>query len=203
MLKSAALPLSLAGALLLVGCAPGPIAAPYGSSLVMPDDIEFGFDNAYSAAGDLTGGLFYTYIGVLGPDDGTAFGGEPLNGIQVEITSGWTGAYLIAEKAVRVVSDYEDVCRSGIEDGSLEPDDPCYAWFDTEGQEFVEFAGDYSELGGFGPTYMSAPTDNRGILPLYVFVDSVSTDSTGEAVNIPIFASIGTETQSFQLAPIL
>lgn len=198
MLKSAAL--ALVGASLLVGCAPGPIAAPYGSSLVMPEDIEFGFDNAYSTAGDLTGGLFFTYIGVLGPDDGSAFAGEPLNGIQVEITSGWTGAYLIAEKAVRVVDDYEAACTENPPD---DPEDPCYAWFDTEGQEFIEFAGDYSELGGFGPTYMSAPTDNRGILPLYIFVDSVSTDSTGEVVNIPIFASIGTETQSFQLAAIL
>ncbi len=186
-------PALLPFAALLAGCAPGPIAAPYGSSLVMPEDIEFGDDMAYAQAGDLTGGLFYTYIGVLGPD------GLPLNGIQVEITSGWTGAYLIAEKAVRVVDTYEQDCNPLPEDTT----DPCYAWFDTEGQEFVEFAGDYTELGGFGPTYMSAPTDNRGLLPVYVFVDSIALDSTGEAVNIPIFASIGLETQSFQLSPIL
>lgn len=182
-------------AALLTGCAPGPIAAPYGSSLQMPTDIEFGMDAAYEAAGDLTGGLFYAYIGVLGPD------GLPLNGIQVEVTSGWTGAYLIAEKAVRVVDDYETDCQQGMDDGSLDPADPCYAWFDTEGEEFVEFSGDYTELGGFGPTYMSAPSDNRGLLPIYVFVDSVAY-SDGAALNIPIFASIGVETQSFQLSAV-
>lgn len=174
----------------LTGCAPGPIAAPYGSSLVMPSDVDFSFDQAYSDSGDLTGGLFYTYIGVMGPD------GLPLNGIQVEITSGWTGAYLIAERAVRVVDDYEQDCTTNPPD---DPEDPCYAWFDVEGQEFVEFAGDYAELGGFGPTYMSATTDNRGLLPVYVFIDSVPVDSDGEAVSVPIFASIGIETESFQL----
>ncbi len=187
------LSLALCSVAALSGCAPGPIAAPYGSELDMPSDIEFAMDSAYSEAGDLTGGLFYTYIGVLGPD------GLPLNGIQVEVTSGWTGAYIIAEKAVRVVSDYEEQCDPLPADET----DPCHAWFDTEDQEFVEFAGDYSELGGFGPTYMSAPTNNRGLLPIYIFVDSASTDSTGEAVNIPIFASIGVSTESFQLAPIL
>ena len=187
-LSTLAMPLGL----VLAGCAPGPIAAPFGSELVMPTDIEFGQDSAYNAAGDLTGGLFYTYIGVLGPD------GYPLNNIQVEITSGWTGAYLIAEKAVRVVDEYETECTENPPD---DPTDPCYAWYDTEGQEFVEFSGDYAELGGFGPTYMSAPTDNRGLLAVYVFVDSVPY-SEDTALSIPIFASIGVETQSFQLTPL-
>jgi hypothetical protein len=180
--------------LALTGCAPGPIAAPYGSSLVMPSDVDFSFDQAYSEAGDLTGGLFYTYIGVMGPDD------MPLNGIQVEITSGWTGAYLISERAVRVVDEYETECT---ENPPEDPEDPCHAWFDVEDQKFVEFAGDYSELGGFGPTYMSAVTNNRGLLPVYVFVDSVPVDSEGSAVAVPIFASIGIETQSFQLTAAL
>ncbi len=183
---------SLIAAFALAGCAPGPIAAPYGSQLVMPEDISFAVDSSWTTPGDQVGGLFYTYIGVLGPD------GEPLNDIQIEVTSGWTGAYLIAEQAVRVVDGYETNCATN---PPTDPTDPCYAWFDVEGQQYIEFSGDYAELGGFQPTYMSAATDNRGILPVYVFVDSVGVDSSDSPVNIPIFASIGTETLSFQLAP--
>lgn len=164
--------------LALTGCSPGPLIAPFESSVGVPEDVEFSYDQGYVNPGDGVGGLFFGRANVTGPD------GLPLNGVKVEVMSGWTGAYLIPEGAVTIIDDYEEAC---VGTGA---DDPCHAYFDVEGQTYVEFAGDFEDIGDFRPTYMSGATDEHGNLPIYVFVDSIPITSDGEGAPIPIYVDI-------------
>lgn len=178
--------------LTLIGCGGGPYAAPYGSMVTGPGDISLNYDAGYAVPGDGYGALLRGQAYVQ--DSATQL---PLNDIKVEITSGWTGAYLLPEAAVLVVDDYEQECESS---GAVsDENDPCHAWFDADGEQYIEFGGDYAELGDFRPTYLSAGTDNRGLLDFYVFVDSAPLDSEGLAVDIPVFIDIGVNSASFNI----
>jgi hypothetical protein len=115
----------------------------------------------------------------------------PGNNILVEITSGYSGAYVLPESAVNTVDDYATECE-----GDLSED--CAKWFyDVGSQTYVEFAGDYADLGGFRPTYLAGETDGRGILDFYVFIDGVPLDEEGGAIDISYFASIGVDITSW------
>lgn len=183
--------------LALLGCNAGPYAAPYGSTLIMPNDETFSLDVGYSQPDDGIGGLIQTSVGVLIPstDFPSSESSAPGNNIRVEVTSGWSGAYLIPEEAVRIIDDYEVDCEGRTDDET----DPCHAWYDNESEQYVEFGGDYTDLDGFKPTYLMGATNNRGYLDFYVFVDSVPLDNDGNAVSIPIFASIEVEIDSFNI----
>ena len=65
-------------------------------------------------------------------------------------------------------------------------------------RSYVEFAGDYEDLGGLKPNYMSGSTDNRGVLDFYTFVDSIPVDDEGEVLAVPFYASIGVYVASWQ-----
>lgn len=177
--------------LALIGCSSEPVTAPFGSSVGVPDDIEFSFDNAYVAAGDGVGSMFFGRVNVVDPN------GYPLNNVRVEVFSGWTGAYLIPEGAVTIIDDYETDCVGTGED------DPCHAYFDVEGEQYVEFSGDYEDIGDFRPTFMSAPTDEHGNLMVYVFVDTVPITSDGEGAPIPIYVDIAVDFATFTLTAVL
>ena len=178
--------------LTLIGCGGGPYAAPFGSIVTGPaSDIGLVYDAGYAVPGDGYGALLRAQALV---QDSSLM---PLNDIKVEVTSGWTGAYLLPEAAILVVDDYEQECdESG---ATSDETDPCHAWFDAEGEQYIEFGGDYTELGDFRPTYLSAPTNNRGFLYFYVFVDSAPLDSDGLAVDIPVFIDIGVNSTSFNI----
>lgn len=168
---------------LAAGCAPGPIGAEFGSDFnPIPAGGSFAMDSAYIAPGDGVGGLISQSLGVVDPD------GAPANGIQVEILSSWGGAYLVPEGAVHILTDYEDSCAGS-------DTESCNAWFDVEGQRFIEFGGGFEEVADFRPTYMSGVTDNRGQLTFYMFVDSAPLDSDGAATAFTVYVDIGVKNE--------
>jgi hypothetical protein len=177
---------------LTLGCAMGPYGAPVGAEIVyLTGSDETGpiFDLAYNDPDDGVGLLLREQVMVTIED--TEQGRTmPLNNILVELTSGWSEAYIIPATAVTTVTEYEEACET---DGSEE----CAAWFDIGEDRYVEFGGDYTDLGGLRPTYYRGGTDNRGILDFYVFIDSIPVDDEGEVFPIPIFASIGVAADSW------
>lgn len=176
---------------LAIGCAAGPYGAPEGSTIELVSEGQgFVYDMAYADPDDGVGLLIRESVLVMVPGSENYPDMIPGNDILVEITSGYSGAYVIPESAVLTVDGYEEGCEG---DASEE----CRAWFDVATERYVEFSGEYEDIGGFRPTYMSAGTDNRGILDFYVFVDSVASD--GETViGIPLFADIGVDMASWQ-----
>jgi hypothetical protein len=180
--------------LALAGCAPGPLDAPWGSTIEVPGDVVFSMDAGLVSPGDGYGHMFIADFYVHGPDYNQR--DVPWNGIKVEILSGWTGAYVVPEEAVTIVTSYEEACAGA------PVDDACHVYFDDENEYWVEFAGDYEDLGDFRPTYYSGATDNHGRLRTYVFVDSVPLDGNGSPVAIPMYASITGESQTFTLTPL-
>lgn len=174
---------------LSVGCAMGPYGAPFGAQVNRPDDTQgMIFDVGYNDPDDGIGLLVKEYVMVTNE---VAQAGDlvevPLNNILVEITSGYSATYILPASAVSYVDDYETSCEG---DRSEE----CDAWFDIGEERYIEFSGDYKDLGGFRPTYGSGGTDNRGVFEFYVFIDSVPVDDEGEVFPIPLFASIGVDT---------
>ncbi len=180
---------------LALGCAEGPYGAPIGSEVYHPspyteDALDgFVFDGAYNDPDDGLGLLVREQVLVMTP--GTDWvEALPGNDILVEITSGWSAAYIIPATAVKLVDSYAAGCEG-------DASDECRAWFDIGTDTYYEFSGDYEDLGGFRPTYMSGGTDNRGILDFYVFIDSVPVDDEGEVISIPIYADIGVDITSW------
>ncbi len=173
---------------LSVGCAMGPYGAPAGAELKRSDNEQgMIFDVTYNDPDDGIGLLVKESVMVT--QDQLQSGDlveMPLNNILVEITSGYSAAYILPASAVSYVEDFEAACEG---DGSEE----CDAWFDIGQERYVEFSGDYKDLGGLRPTYGYGGTDNRGMFEFYVFIDSVPSDDEGEAVPIPLFASIGVD----------
>lgn len=178
----------------LAGCAPALIDAPYGSTLVVPADVDFSMDAGLAQPGDGFGHLFIADFYVTNEDlNGND---NALNGIKVEVMSGWTGTYVVPEEAVTIVTSYEEACAGAA------VDDSCHVYFDDESEFWVEFAGDYEDIGDFRPTYFAGATDNNGRLRTYVFVDSVPLDGTGSPSAIPMYATITGSQESFTLTPL-
>jgi hypothetical protein len=180
--------------LFAIGCAAGPYGAPAGSTIQVSaanfDTEGYVFDGAYNDPDDGIGLLIREFAIVTLPATENYPYETPGNDIRVEITSGWSAAYVLPATAIETVTTYSDGCEG---DRSEE----CAAWFDIGTESYVEFSGEYKDLGGLRPTYMSGGTDNRGILDFYVFIDSVPVDDEGEVITIPLYASIGVDIVSW------
>lgn len=170
--------------------------APAFAALQMPADVTLTVSSVHESV-DNSGSLLIVDVLVYNEDDGM-----PMDNIQVEVMSNWYGAYLIPQWAVKQVDypgapDYSDCDSDG--DGMIDadaPDECAWVW-DVESSTYVEFAVDIAE--GYQPTYLVAPTDHRGLLRVYVYIDSMPATvdtSTGEESStsysdIAISASIG------------
>jgi len=177
---------------LSLGCASGPYGAPLGAEIAyLTGSDETGpiFDLAYNDPDDGVGLLLREQVMVT-LEDSDQQRDVPLNNVLVELTSGWAAAYLIPSTAVTTVTEYEEAC-----DGDASEE--CASWFDIGEDRYVEFGGEYTDLGGLRPTYYRGGTNNRGILEFYVFLDSIPVDDEGEVFPIPIFASIGVDSTSW------
>lgn len=171
---------------LATACAPGPLAAPSGYTVEVPSEVQgFILDAAYISPGDGVGLLVLENALVLDEE------GIPANGIRVEVVSGWSGAYVISESAVKIVSDLQEECDA---DPTVEG---CEVWYDANGDQHVEFSGEYLNVDDFRPTYLAGVSDNNGQMPFYVFIDSVPIDENGEPLAIPMYASIGVSVATF------
>jgi hypothetical protein len=171
----------------------------------MPEDVTLTVSSVHESV-DNSGSLLIADIIVYNEDDGL-----PMDNIQVEVMSNWYGAYLIPQWAVKQVDypgapAYEECDSDG--NGEIDPDAPdeCAWVWDVETSTYVEFAVDIAE--GYQPTYLVAPTDNRGLLRVYVYIDSMpSSVDSGEAEeestnysDISISASIGHDSGSMLIS---
>jgi hypothetical protein len=187
----------------LTGCLGGTYSAPAGSSLAMPGDVVVAWSDEYNEIEDQVGMFIFADIGVDGPD------GRPLDSIEVEVMSSWAGVYLLPVTAVKTVDypssgagieTYEqlvaacDADGDGIIDASA--DDWCSWYWDASSGEFYELASDFASVDGYGPTYHIGSTDSRGLMRVYIYVDSLP-GSDGTYTSVSISASIGVDSGSF------
>ena len=114
----------------------------------------------------------------------------PLPNTKVEITSSYSGVYLIPQQAVEVVSypdlpggisSQEDAKQRADANGNYSMNEDWCAWYwDTESSTFYQFAGTYADAYDYdtgdgyywyAPTHMVAETDNRGLVRAYMLID--------------------------------
>jgi hypothetical protein len=178
--------------ILLVACADGPFPAPGTAAIQEFDDLKINATSAHIVQ-DGVGTL--VFADVLVYDEMTDM---PLNNIEVEILTGWSGVYVIPDTAIKQVdypsapadvmdgstpvSDYCDTDNDGRIDAGA--DDWCSWWWDIEGGGFFEFSGDYAMTAdNYQPTYMLGATDNRGVMRFYLFIDSLPSTTNGDDID--------------------
>lgn len=189
----------------LTGCMNNPLQAPWTAVIEGPASVDIGWSEAVNGVNDGAGAL------VIG--DFVVYDSEtelPLENIEVEVTSG-AGVYLLPPEALQVV-DYPAIpdgfsaadCED--EDGNF--DNQAYEWcgwvYDTLSGEYYEFGAGYAENsdGGeaYNPTYYIGATDGRGLLRVYVYVDSLP-PSGEDYGNAQIWGSIGHDQTVFEVGP--
>ena len=196
---------SVLALLLANGCVTSSVLAPYGSELDMPDDVEFAWSSSYNSVEDGIGVVVMADIGVLDPN------GDPMEHIEIELTSGYSGVVLIPEEAIQLVdypevpsavqdeTDLEEYCID--ESGDFDNSEEWCAWYwDTQSEQFYEIGEGYADADGFAPNYLVGETDGRGLFRVYVYVDALPADEDDfEAV--PVYANIQVATDSFYVGP--
>ena len=195
-------------ATMISGCIGGTYPAPAGSSLSLPEDVAISWSDEYNEEHDQIGMFIMSDLTVLGPD------GRALDSVEVEVMSNWGGVYLLPVTAVKTVDypstgsgveTYEQFIAScdADEDGVIdaEAEDWCSWYWDSYSDQFFEFASDYADVDEFGPNYHLGATDHRGLLRLYIYVDSLP-GSDGSYTDVSISASIGVAAGSFVITAL-
>ncbi len=191
--------------LALAACSGGPYPAPATAVLSDLEDFTLVPSTAHRTQDGL-GTLVFGDIMVY--DDETEM---PLNNIEVEILTGWSGIYVLPESAIKLVqypqppvdvqdgsSTVADYCDIDPEDGYIDSDAPdwCSWWWDTASSSYYELGGDYAMTSdNYQPTYLIGGTDGRGILRFYLYIDSMPFNTEDETFSgASIWISIGVDT---------
>ena len=193
--------------LLTAGCVSGPIKAPSGSVLTVPEGVQLGWNSGVNGQFDGFGAVIPLDVHVDDSD------GDPLERIEVEILSGYGGVYIIPEQAVKAVDypntpsdvnsqqDVYDLCVD--DNGNFSNEDEWCAWYwDTESATYVQLGMDYA--GGdenYAPTYMIGQTDGHGNLRFYVYVDTLPQSEEGAFAAVAIMVTIATGGDRFDVGP--
>jgi hypothetical protein len=179
-----------------VGCVNGPIDAPFGSTVEVPEGVTVIWDDAYNGVGDDIGALTFFDVMVFDPE------GFPLEGALVEVNSNSGGVYIIPAEAIRTVDapaapeDIAAACED--EDGNYTGDDDACAWnYDTVSGTYFQFGSGYADAEGYAPTYQRDVTDGRGILRVYGYIDALGVDSDGNWGAAQITVSIGVDAGAY------
>ncbi len=201
--------------LFLSACANGYYPAPAWAAMSEIEDITI----APSTSLVSQDGLGVLILGdILVYDTNTE---QPLAGVEVEMSTMWSGLYVLPETAIKLVdypeapedvqsaedvAAYCDVWPDGGDD-QIDADAPdwCSWWWDTETGQFYQFGGDYAMTpDNYRPTYMISGTDNRGLMRFYLYVDSLpytatEDETTGSFSSAGVMASIGVENMTFSV----
>jgi hypothetical protein len=187
----------------LIACSDGPWPAPSSAVIGDLEDFEIVAGTAHQSQ-DGVGTLVFGDVLVY--DESTEM---PLNNIEVEFLTNWSGVYVLPETAIKLVqypqppedviagtASVDDYCDIN-EDGAIDSDAPdwCSWWWDTESSSFYEFGGDYAMSSeNFQPTYMISSTDSRGVCRFYLYIDSLPQDSDGGSFyGASVWVSIGVD----------
>jgi hypothetical protein len=197
------------------GCVKGAIPAPASAIIEVPDEITVSWDVDYNGFHDKLGVVAFATLYVY--DSETDY---PLEHIEVEVLSHSNGVYIIPGQALQLVSypeasvdptdekAIEDACTDA--DGNFRSDPEWCAWYyDTESGQYYQLSGQYiSTSSNYAPNYFVGKTDNRGLLKLYLYVDSLQAQGVGGAEDgggVVVFqsaqvsASIGVDSASFSI----
>jgi len=191
------------------GCVQGAIPAPYSARLSGLDDATIAWSDAWNDEFDQQGAIVTGSLMVYDTETDL-----PLEHIEVEIRSGWQGAYLIPSEAVQLVGypeasvdpTDEDAIRQACTDanGNFMSDPEWCAWYwDTESQQFYQVGGQYiATSSNYAPNLMYGQTNNRGLLEFYIYVDQMPRigGSTEQSYgSISFGASIGVDDTSWSI----
>jgi hypothetical protein len=201
--------------LLSMGCSSSIVQAPFGSSVVVPSNIQINWTDAYNDY-DLAGVVQLFDVQVLDPD------GLPMENVQVEISTSYGGVYIVPQESIELVgypsvpegitsqSDVRDACVDANGNYTLN-EDWCAWYWDTVTDQYYSFAGTYAdnftytdsgELYWFAPTYVSASTNGRGIFRGYLLIDTLPDIGDGGYADVIITVSIGVDVQTFSIQVI-
>lgn len=171
----------------LAACQGGPIDAPYGSSVSWSQTTMTADEGQYcdlTSEPDYTGGSVILNLFVVDPD------GLPLARAPITVQSlSVGGIYLLPQEAVKTVdlpavdadvqseSDVRASCTD--DEGNYDNTNEWCAWYwDESNSQYYQFGEDYADAGGYAPTYFIGESDERGLLPVYLFMDCIYGDST-------------------------
>ena len=134
----------------------------------------------------------------------------PLENVQVDITSLYDGVYILPQEAVELISypslpadvqsvdDVRSQCTDENGFYSHAAGDWCAWYWDTESNSFYQFndtyASAYQEIDDesicgegntpceywFAPTHLKTSTNSRGIVPLYLLIDTLPTSGLAQ-----------------------
>ena len=102
-----------------------------------------------------------------------------MNNIEVQIVTAWLGAYLLPEEAVPEVTEFAEACEDDFTDD-------CKIFFGKNGESYAELSAVYNYLDDMRPNVMLGATNSRGILPYYIFFDSLPSAGGGFDVQFSI-----------------
>lgn len=168
----------------IAACATG--EAPPGSVVLASDDAAVGWDDAF-ADPDGIGQSFAFEAEVLAAD------GTPVRGARVEVTSGWTGAWLVLDdRAAWVVGD-DDPCAG--QEGCISGYDVAAdGWLYAEASEGL-FGGGADREDALAD-YLSARTDSAGRVGFRVFVDT----APDSGASVPVHLATAVDATSVEVA---
>lgn len=134
----------------------------------------------------------------------------PLENVQVDVTSLYDGVYILPQEAVELISypalpadvgtldDVREQCVDEFGNYSHAAGDWCAWYWDTESNSFYQFndtyASGYQEIDDesicgegntpceywFAPTHLKSSTNSKGILPLYLLVDTLPNEADAQ-----------------------
>lgn len=143
------------------------VEAPSFAELSVPADLELSPSYGYLEAADGLATVVVLDFKVTNSFDAD----QPMPDIQVEVLSGFSGIYLFPSSAVSVVDrpPTPDVSCSEVWDPALCP------WQDPSTATYYNLANDYGagDDDAYRPDYIIAPTDEQGLLRVWVFVDQM------------------------------
>lgn len=177
----------ISGCVGLAACQ-GPFPAPPGAYLVIPDGYEIAWDitQPYNAIDDGYGVLLLLWFTVL---DANNFD-FPVNNVQVELLSGFEGAYLLPQSAILSDTSVPEGCDNG-----QYPEAECELWFGDPGTDFREIADGYVDIDNYHPTYMATTTDRRGVATAGLYIDTGMDDGYG----FELYFNIGVSDEAMEV----
>ena len=193
----------------LIACGDGPWPAPSTGVISDLEDFEVVPSSAHISQ-DAVGTLVFGDVQIY-----DELNERPLNNVEVEFLTNWSGVYVLPESAIKLVqypqppddvlagtASVDDYCDIN-GDTYIDSDAPdwCSWWWDTESAAFYEFGGDYAmSTENFQPTYMIGSTDNRGVCRFYMYIDSLPYDEDGGAFsNAGVWISIGVDALNVEI----
>jgi hypothetical protein len=173
---------------LIAACVTGD--APVGSVVLASDDAAVGWDDAFADPDGI--GMSFPFAAEVLAADGT-----PLAGVRVEITSGWTGAWLLPADRAAWAPGEEDPCA--LQEGCVSGYDiAAEAWLYADDREgFPEgLFGGASVSDDALPDYLAARTDASGGVAFRVFVDT----APDSGASVPVHVATAADATSVEVS---